>query len=109
MKWIGRMSLALAALPLVASCQTTQYQAALNEREAENRALREERTALKNQMRDLQYQNESLETALAEANARLVAEPAPVAAAPAQQFPQLDELGIDYVNTFTRVGERIAR
>jgi chemotaxis protein MotB len=89
------MGLALAALPLVASCQaTSQYQAALNEREAENRALREERTALKNQMRDLQYQNESLSTALAEANSRLVAEP--VAAPATQSFPELDRLGIDY-------------
>ncbi len=94
MNWIGKMGWAALALPLVASCQTgSQYQSVLNEREAENRALREERTALKNQMRDLRYQKESLETALAEANARLLEEPVP---APARTFPELDELGIGY-------------
>jgi chemotaxis protein MotB len=87
------MGWALALLPLAASCQTSQYQIALNERESENRALREERTALKNQMRDLQYQKESLETALAEANARLLEEPV---AASVQSFPELDQYGIGY-------------
>lgn len=65
----------LAAAPLAGGCASTQYQAALDEREAENKALREERSGLKGQLRDARYQNESLEAALAEANARLLAEP----------------------------------
>ena len=41
-------------------------QAALDERDAENRALREDNAQLKGQLRDVRYQNESLEAALAE-------------------------------------------
>jgi chemotaxis protein MotB len=94
MKWMQRTGWVLVALPLAASCAAnSQYQAALQEREAENRALREERTALKNDMRDLEFQKESLEVALREANARLLEQPEPVAA---QSFPELDDAGITY-------------
>lgn len=90
-----RLATLLALLgPFFASCQTQgQYKLALDERERENRELREERTSLKNQLRDLAFQKESLETALAEANARLLETPEPIAA---QRFPELDELGIGY-------------
>jgi chemotaxis protein MotB len=46
-------------------------------------------------MRELEYQNQSLETALADANARLLDAPVPVAEDPGR-FQDLDELGIGY-------------
>jgi chemotaxis protein MotB len=81
------------AAALGAGCASTQYKAALDEREQENRALREERTTLKGDMRDLRYQKESLETALAEANARLLEQPQKQAG---QDFPELDQAGVAY-------------
>jgi chemotaxis protein MotB len=69
------LAAALCAAPMFASCASQQYQTALDERDAENRALREDNAQLKGQLRDARYQNESLEAALAEANARLLAEP----------------------------------
>jgi len=69
------LAAALIAAPMFASCASQQYQTALDERDAENRALREDNAQLKGQLRDARYQNESLEAALAEANARLLAEP----------------------------------
>jgi chemotaxis protein MotB len=87
--WLALLALA----PLAASCASTQYQAALDEREQENRRLREERASLKLANRDLASQRESLETALAEANARLLAEPE---RAPGQSFGELDQAGIGY-------------
>ena len=81
------------AAALAAGCASTQYKAALDEREQENRALREERTTLKGDMRDMRYQKESLETALAEANARLLEQPQKQAG---QDFPDLDQAGVAY-------------
>lgn len=71
----GLAACALAFAPFMASCASSQYQAALDEREAENRALREERTALKGDLRSLQEANAALESALQEANARLLTTP----------------------------------
>ena len=71
----GLAACALACAPFMASCASSQYQAALDEREAENRALREERTSLKGEMRNLQEANAALESALQEANARLMSTP----------------------------------
>lgn len=96
MKWnqVHKFWFALVACaPLVTSCASTQYKAALDEREQENRALREERSKIKGDMRDLQSQKDSLETALAEANARLLEEPQKQAG---QSYGELDELGIGY-------------
>jgi chemotaxis protein MotB len=76
-----------------ASCTSPQMQAALEEREQDNRSLREERATLKGQNRDLSAQNASLETALAEANARLLEEPA---RQEGQRFGELDEAGVGY-------------
>jgi chemotaxis protein MotB len=75
MKLRGLVPCALAVALLGASCASTQYQGALDEREAENRALREERTDLKGKVIDLSNTNASLETALAEANARFLETP----------------------------------
>jgi chemotaxis protein MotB len=85
----------IAALALVAaaSCTSPQMKAALDEREQDNRTLREERARLKGQNRDLSSQNASLETALAEANARLLEEPDRDAG---QRFGELDDAGIGY-------------
>ncbi len=85
--------LAIMLAPLAGGCASTQYQAALSEREEDNRALREERTQLKGEMRDLRFQKDSLETALAEANARLLLEPDSGAVA---GDPELDALGIGH-------------
>lgn len=85
------LAVVLALSPLV-GCATTQYQAALDEREAENRALREERTRLKNELRDKDFQMGSLETALAEANARLLETPSMDEGM--RTDPELDALGI---------------
>lgn len=80
--------------PLFASCAAnTQMKAALDEREQENRQLREERSTLKGDMRDLQYEKEALETSLAEANARLLEEPE---RGKNQSIPGLDEVGVGY-------------
>lgn len=89
---IGVLVLAACA-PLFASCASSQYQKALDEREQENRALREERAHVKGENRDLSAQKTSLETALAEANARLLEEPQQDAS---KKFSALDDEGITY-------------
>jgi chemotaxis protein MotB len=89
---------AVTALLLIFSmgCATnTAYRQALNDRDTEIRGLREERSSLKNQLRDLQNQATSLETALSEANARLARQPEPVIpAAPPRVHSELENLGI---------------
>ena len=91
------LALVALALPVATGCVSQQqYERTIGEREAENRALREERTALKNQMRDLAYQKESLETALAEANARLLEAPAKVGPSAPARNAAFDDLGIGY-------------
>jgi chemotaxis protein MotB len=87
------LAFALALCSALAACQTSQLRGALDEREAENKALREERAGLKTDMRDLSAQKDSLETALAEANARLLDEPQHT---PSMSDPELDALGIGY-------------
>ncbi|NUP95155.1 MAG: OmpA family protein [Planctomycetaceae bacterium] len=82
----------LASAPFVTSCAAPQYKAALDEREQENRQLREERANLKGENRDLASQRESLETALAEANARLLEEPTQSST----QLKDLDDAGVGY-------------
>jgi chemotaxis protein MotB len=58
----------------------------------ELRALKEERTALKKELRDLRSQNDSFETSLAEASIK------PSTPATVQDNPALDDLGIEYGN-----------
>lgn len=85
------VSLALA--PFFASCAAQQYKAVADEREQENRALREERARIKGENRDLNAEKASLETQLADANARLLEQPQRGAD---QNYAELDELGIGY-------------
>lgn len=87
------LALSLALAPLFASCAAQQYKAVADEREQENRALREERSRIKGENRDLTAEKTSLETQLAEANARLLEQPERGAD---QNYSELDELGIGY-------------
>jgi chemotaxis protein MotB len=87
----GLTACALACAPFLASCASSQYQAALDEREAENRALREERVALKGEMTNLREANVALESALADANARLMSTPDQSAFA---RDDELEDLGV---------------
>lgn len=88
----GLFACALALAPFMASCASSQYQAALDEREQENRALREERSNLKGEMSSLREANAALESALADANARLLATPDESSFA---RDDELDGYGID--------------
>jgi chemotaxis protein MotB len=80
------LKLPLLAL-LAAGCAS---QKTVKEYQDELRALREERTQLKKENRDLRMQNESYEVQLADANARFQA-PAPV-----PDNSELDKVGVDY-------------
>jgi len=81
---------ALAALPILLLAGGCASQKTLKQYQDEVRALREERTQLKKENRDLRAQNESYETALAEAST-------PVSKPPAvSDNPTLDEQGITY-------------
>jgi len=80
---------ALTCLPLLvfASCAS---QKTLKQYQDEVRTLREERSQLKKENRDLRSQAELYETQLAEASMK------PQAATPIADNPVLDELGIEY-------------
>jgi chemotaxis protein MotB len=78
---------------LLASCASSQYRKALDEREADNRQLREERSNLKSDNRDIAAQKDALETALAEANARLLETPKKTMG---EDYPELDKVGVGY-------------
>lgn len=80
---------ALASLTLSSGCVS---QKTLQEYQDEVRLLREERTNLKKENRNLRTQLESYETALAEANAKLTDVPE------TKSYSELDDLGIDYGN-----------
>ncbi len=88
----------LALSALSTGCVTQdQHRSALADRESQIRLLREERTQLKNQLRDLEYQRDSLETSVLEANARLAEMSSMPAAQPDEpRFAELDEFGIGY-------------
>jgi chemotaxis protein MotB len=80
---------ALTCLPILffASCAS---QKTLKQYQDEVRTLREERTQLKKENRDLRSMNEQYETQLAEASMK------PATAAPIADNPELDALGIEY-------------
>ena len=83
-----------ALVCLLASCvSSNQYRSLLEDKESENRALREERSGLKGELNDVNFQKDSLETALAEANAKLLSTPEKSST---QSFPGLDEAGVGY-------------
>lgn len=94
---LAHAAFALALVGFGGACQSHRaYRDALEEQSAENKRLREERTQLKGDMRDLNYQKESLENAVAEANARLLEIPRQDTSANAKQFPELDSAGVGY-------------
>ena len=97
MHFITRQRSILAALlacgVLSAGCASSQYRAALDEKDADNKELREERSNLKGEVRDVNAQKDSLETALAEANARLLETPQKTAG---EDHPELDKVGVGY-------------
>ncbi len=96
-KRITFASFALALTLFSSACQTDRaYRDALEEQTAENKRLREERTTIKGDMRDMSYQKESLENAVAEANAKLLEVPRQDTSASAKQFPELDSAGVGY-------------
>ncbi len=83
----------LLVSPALTGCVSSRgYQAALDDRDAEIRKLREERAALKSQIQSMKSSLDTVQGELADANAR------PVEAVPAaaEKFPELDSLGIDY-------------
>ena len=82
-------ALASTFLLFLGSCAS---QKTLQQYQDEVRTLREERTQLKKENRDLRAQNEAYETSLAEANAH------PLSIAPVADNPELNELGIEYGN-----------
>lgn len=93
-KTLFRACIAVVLLfsPALTSCVSSRgYQAALDDRDAEIRKLREERAALKSQIQSMKSNLDTVQGELADASAR-PAEPAPEP----QKFPELDSLGIDY-------------
>jgi chemotaxis protein MotB len=77
----------LALLPLAAGCASKKQ---IQEYQDEITALREERTRLKQENRELEMQLDDYAVALAEANQKV----APASTAPS--FPDLDAVGVDY-------------
>lgn len=89
--------LALLLALFSSACQTDRaFRDGYEEQSAENKRLREERAQLKGDLRDLAYQKESMEHALAEANAKLLEAPHRDTSANAKQFPELDAAGVGY-------------
>ena len=80
-------ALAALSLSVLGSCAT---QKTLKQYQDEVRALREERTSLKKENRDLRSQSQSFEVALADANVK------PSTPAPVAENSELDSLGLDY-------------
>ena len=90
-------SFMLALALFSGACQSNRaYKDALDEQTKENKRLREERTQIKGDMRDMSYQKESLENAVAEANAKLLEAPTHDTSIGAKKFPELDSAGVSY-------------
>lgn len=77
----------LAVLPLTTSCATQQE---IEEYQDEIAALREERTRLKKENRELEMQLDDYAVALSEANQKRETTPS------APSYPDLDAVGVDY-------------
>ena len=88
--------------PGLTSCVSQRlHQQALEEKDAEIRSLREERSALRIQNQQLKTNYESVHGQLADANARPPAEEplakeTPAKPEPQQKIPELDEAGVGY-------------
>lgn len=87
---IQTRTLATLVAPLFLFLGSCASQKTLKSYMDETRALREERTQLKKENRDLRAQNEAYEVQLAEASMK------PAASAPVADNPELDALGIEY-------------
>jgi len=90
--------LAVCALPLLGGCTTNRsHQVALDDREAEIRELREERSNLKQQIENLKSNLDSAHGELANASAQ-VAGPTttPAADTRGEKIPELDGVGVSY-------------
>lgn len=87
---IQTRKLATLVAPLFLFLGSCASQKTLKSYMDETRALREERTQLKKENRDLRAQNEAYEVQLAEASMK------PAASAPVADNPELDALGIEY-------------
>jgi chemotaxis protein MotB len=85
-------TLATLVAPLFLFLGSCASQKTLKSYMDETRALREERTQLKKENRDLRAQNEAYEVQLAEASMK------PVATPTVSDNPELDALGIEYGN-----------
>ncbi len=84
----GALLVGLALVPLAAGCASQQT---LQEYQDEITSLREERTQLKKENRELEMQLDDYAVALAEANTQLTAK-----SEAAPSYPDLDALGVDY-------------
>ena len=88
--------------PGLTSCVSQRlHQQALDEKDAEIRSLREERSALKIQNQQLKTNYESMHGQLADANSRPpseepLAKETPAKPEPQQKIPELDEAGVGY-------------
>jgi len=88
--------------PGLTSCVSQRlHQQALDEKDAEIRSLREERSALKIQNQQLKTNYESMHGQLADANSRPpseepLAKETPAKPEPQQKIPELDEAGVVY-------------
>lgn len=89
---IQTRTLATLVAPLFLFFGSCASQKTLKSYMDETRALREERTQLKKENRELRSQNEAYEVQLAEASMK------PAATAPVTDNPELDALGIEYGN-----------
>ncbi|MFN0008556.1 MAG: flagellar motor protein MotB [Planctomycetota bacterium] len=98
MKWMSFSRLSIAGwmfLTLVSQgCVSSRgHQQAMDQKDSEIRALREERASLKSQIQRQKSELDSARGEVAEAGASFAAEPA---AAPESNFPELDSMGISY-------------
>lgn len=83
--------------PGLTSCVSQRlHQQALEEKDAEIRTLREERSALRIQNQQLKTNYESVHGQLADANARPPVEEPAARPEPQQKIPELDEAGVGY-------------
>ena len=95
MKPVSILVASLALLSTAACTSPQQYKAAIDEKDSQIRRLNEERAQLKSQIQTLKSSLDQANGALAEASApRESALVAP--SAPAQSFPELDEVGVSY-------------
>jgi len=97
MNWMSFSRLSIAGWMLLAlvsqGCVSSRsHQQAMDQKDSEIRALREERASLKSQIQRQKSELDSARGEVAEASAKTSSEPA----APETKFPELDSMGISY-------------